>query len=371
MRLPGQIGLPSFRVLFTRFSFGSSFFLLTSIFVLPLTGGAGRVLSQAKNPVVRVIFVGDIAIEVSWQSEPPEPGPLFDPIRERLAQADLVIGNLEEPLTDYARVTPYKSRRAVAAGRDFVFRATHPDGAKALREGGIDVVTLANNHTMDYRARGLFDTLERLTAVGIIPVGAGKNLQAAEEVQVVNLKGTRIGIISLSDVVPTNFNAGENRPGIGSSKDLERVKEVVRRARPKADVLMVAFHWGKMFTSVPNRRQRAVARAARQGGADVILGAHPHVLQGVGCLAGTPVIYSAGNFVFPTSNRKARRSAIFEIVLSGSRVDSVRVIPVQLDDQGRPHLAEGEVARRILSEMKRLSTRLGADFSRGAASCRR
>jgi poly-gamma-glutamate synthesis protein (capsule biosynthesis protein) len=124
-----------------------------------------------------------------------------------------------------------------------------------------------------------------------------------------------------------------------------------------------------MFTPRPNRRQLVWARAAQQSGADLVLGAHPHVLQGIGCFGSAPVVYSAGNFVFPTRNKVARRSAIFEITLAGAKVESVRVVPVLLDSKGRPRLATGIAAESIRSEMELLSKELGAGFTGDTASC--
>ena len=368
MTLPGQAASPCTPIR------SSVLGLLASAFILilsPATSAQEPAAPEAVTPapVLRVVFVGDILLEASWKQPPPVPGPLFDHVRARLAEADLVIGNLEEPLTNYPTVTPHKNPKAVAAGRDFVFRATSPQAAQALRDAGIDIATLANNHTMDYTEQGLLDTLERLESVGVVAAGGGENLREAEQVKVFEIKGVRVGILSLSDVVPKYYWAESDRPGIASAKYLGRVRRVIRRARPQADVLIVAFHWGEMFTPRPNEREQELARVAQQAGADLVLGAHPHVLQGVGCLEGAPVVYSAGNFVFPTKNAKAKRSAIFEVAVEGGKIGAVRVVPILLDAEGIPHLATGSVARGILAEMDELSTELGATFADGSASC--
>ncbi len=344
-------------------SFAAAFVLLAFSAHLAVTA------QDQTSPVIRLTFVGDILLEAPWQQPPLPPAEFFGGVKKKLSEADLVIGNLEEPLTDFAERTPHKDPKMVIAGKDFIFRATSPDSAAALKDAGIDVAALANNHTMDYQEQGLLDTLEQLRASDIIPVGAGKNLAEADRVQIVELQGIRIGIVALSDVVPKNYWARSKSPGIAPAKYIERVRTVVRRARPHADVLVVVFHWGKMFTPRPNRRQLVWARAAQQSGADLVLGAHPHVLQGIGCFGSAPVVYSAGNFVFPTRNKLARRSAIFEITLSGAKVESVRVVPVLLDSKGRPRLATGAVAESIRWEMELLSTELGSSFTGDTASC--
>jgi len=294
---------------------------------------------------------------------------LFNEVRARLAAADLVVCNLEEPLTDWPHQTPHKNSSAVAAGRDFILRATSAVAARALAAAGIRVAGLANNHTMDYTERGLFDTLDKLDSAAILPVGGGKNIDAAERLQIVEVRGRRIGFLAFSDVVPRYYWAEENRPGIASAKDVPRLQRIIAGARPHAETLVVIFHWGKQLARQPTRRQWELARAAQRAGADLILGAHPHVLQGIGCVGRVPVVFSAGNFVFSSRRGVARRSAIFEIEFQEAHAASVRVVPVQLDEQGAPRLAEGAAAREILDEMSRFSSRLEAGFAEDTASC--
>lgn len=324
----------------------------------------------APDRSIRVFFVGDILFQASWQPKPPPPASLFDSVRDILSEADLVIGNLEEPLTNHPERTPHKNAEAVAQGRDFVFRATSPGAATALRDGGVDIVSLANNHTMDYDVQGLLDTLERLEAAGVAYAGGGRNLAEADSVKVFSIKGVRIGVVGLSDVVPPYYWATANRPGIAAAKYIRRVTEVVQAARSEVDVLIAVFHWGPMFTSEPSERQVRWARAAVEAGADAVLGAHAHVLQGIGCQGRVPVVYSAGNFIFATKNRWARRSAIFELKLEGAEIQSVGVIPVQLDDVGRPSPAASRQVQAAQAEMEGLSVALGSVWENDAAVCR-
>lgn len=359
--------------------------LLPLLLVALLVAGVPGALTAQDEPVepvepepakpepdrsIRVFFVGDILFEASWQPNPPPPASLFDAVRDILNEADLVIGNLEEPLTDHSERTPHKNAEAVAQGRDFVFRATSPGAATALRDGGVDIVSLANNHTMDYDVQGLLDTLERLEAAGVAYAGGGRNLAEADSVKVFTIKGVRIGVVGLSDVVPPYYWATPTRPGITAAKYIRRVTEVVRAARSEVDVLIAVFHWGPMFTREPSERQMRWARAAAQAGAGAVLGAHAHVLQGIGCQGRVPVVYSAGNFIFATQNRWARRSAIFELKLEGAEIQSVGVIPLQLDDAGRPSPSAPRRVQAAQAEMEELSVALGATWENNAAVCR-
>ncbi len=318
---------------------------------------------------LRIAWVGDIVMEVAWRQPPSPPKPLFDGVRKRLLDSDLVIANLESPLTDWSTMTPHKDKADIETGRDVVLRVASPDAAPALHEAGISVVGLANNHTMDYTERGFRDTLKRLRAAGVSYAGGGKNLAAAEAPLIVEIKGRKVGILSFSDVVPRYFWAENHRPGIATAKEDDRLLAAVRRARPKVDILIVALHWGVQFSQEPSPRQLSLAREAQQAGADLILGAHPHVLQGVGCLGRVPVVYSAGNFVFPTMKASTRRTAIFEFEFSSSRPPVVRLVPAVLDDRGAPQLVEGESRQSILSEMNQLSLPLGLRFDGDSGAC--
>ncbi len=321
---------------------------------------------QSANQPIRLAFAGDVLLEASWKQPPLPPAELWDGVRARLAEADLVVVNLEEPLTDWPQRTRLKNARSVAAGRDYVLRATSRDAARALRDAGVRVAALANNHTMDYEEQGMRDTLARLDGAGIVSVGGGENLESAERLRTVELRGIRFGFLSFSDVVPPGYQAGEGRAGIATAKDVSRMRGIITAARPDAAVLVVIFHWGVEKARTPSPRQRELAAAAQQSGADLILGAHPHVLQGVGCMGRVPVAYSAGNFIFPTSRAAARRTAIFEITFAAGEagakpeVDFVRLAPALIDDRGAPQLLTGGQGNSILNEMARLSWRLGA-----------
>lgn len=308
-------------------------------------------------------------MEVPWRQQMLPPNALFDGVRDRLKTADLTIANLETPLTDWAEQTPYKDKAAIETGKDVILRVSSPQAAQALAQGGIKVVGLANNHTMDFTDHGLLETFDRLRKAGVLFAGAGENLATAEDALVVQIKGRRIGILSFSDVVPRYSWAGENHPGIATGKETDRVVEAIRRARPKVDILILLLHWGTQFVSEPVPRQLFLAQQAQRAGADLVLGAHPHVLQGVGCLSRVPVVYSAGNFVFPTMSLPTRRTAIFEFEFPLTSPPSLHLVPVLIDEQGAPQLVEGDTRQDILSEMSKLSLPLGLQLTGDTGSC--
>lgn len=324
--------------------------------------------ASASGPI-RISWVGDIVMEVPWRQQMLPPNELFDGVRERLKSSDLAIANLETPLTDWTEQTPYKDKAAIETGKDVILRVGSPQAAQALAQAGIKVVGLANNHTMDFTDHGLLDSFDRLRKAGVLFAGAGENLAAAEDALIVQIKGKRIGILSFSDVVPRYSWAEENHPGIATGKEADRVVAAIRRVRPKVDILILLLHWGTQFVQEPIPRQEFLAQQAQGAGADLVLGAHPHVLQGVGCLGRVPVVYSAGNFVFPTMSLPTRRTAIFEFEFPLSGPPSLHLVPVLIDEQGAPQIVEGDTRQDILSEMSKLSQPLGLQLNGDSGSC--
>jgi poly-gamma-glutamate capsule biosynthesis protein CapA/YwtB (metallophosphatase superfamily) len=233
-----------------------------------------------------------------------------------LRQADLAFVNLETPLTT----------RGVAMEKLSVLRAD-PALAESLLAAGVDIVTLANNHMLDYGPDGLFDTLDTLDGRGIPHVGAGRTLAEARAPHILRGPGGTIGFLGFASTLPQGFAAGPNRPGVAPIRattafvveaytlleqpgtappiatyalemDLEETVESVRALRPQVDYLVVAGHWGVVGQDLVMDYQREVAHALIDAGADLILGHHPHRLHGVEWYRGKPVFYSLGNFVF-------------------------------------------------------------------------
>jgi len=220
----------------------------------------------------------------------------FARIAHHLRAADLVLVNLEGPFTTRGKRVP----------KNFNFRA-HPSMAAALARAGIGAVSLANNHVMDYGVVGMQDTLAVLDRAGIVGFGAGMRLRAARQGAVVERRGLRIGLLGYlflgNSLEPPEIFATGGRPGVAghprSEEALEAmVREDVRRLRPQVDALAVSFHWGREKRYEPEPYQRRIGRAAMDAGADVVVGHHPHVVQGIEAYGRGLIAYSLGNFVF-------------------------------------------------------------------------
>jgi poly-gamma-glutamate synthesis protein (capsule biosynthesis protein) len=195
---------------------------------------------------------------------------------------------------------------------------------------GFDVLTLSNNHSVDFGRGALLDTLRFVRAAGIKPIGAGPTAAAAHRPALVEAGGLRVAFLGYSDVNPLGFPAESSSPGTARA-DLSAIDADVRAARRRADVVVCFFHCGTELHREPEPRPQQFAAACRQAGAQVVLGAHPHVFGGViRPSSRTLVAWTLGNFVFPSSGVPAR-TGILEVRLDARGVRGYRVLPVQID----------------------------------------
>jgi len=237
-----------------------------------------------------------------------------------LRDADITVGNLETAV----------STRGVAAAKEYTFRGP-PGALPPVRDvAGFDVLTLANNHTVDFGRDALLDTVRAVRAAGIAPIGAGATAARARRPAIVEEGGLKVAFLGYSDVNPAGFNATADTPGTAAA-DVSAITADVHAALRRADVAVCFFHWGVELHAEPNGRQQVFAGACLNAGARLVLGAHPHVLGGLS--RPTPrslVAWTLGNFVFPSSGPTAR-TAILRADLDASGVRGYRLLPVTID----------------------------------------
>jgi poly-gamma-glutamate synthesis protein (capsule biosynthesis protein) len=244
-----------------------------------------------------------------------------------LRDADITVGNLETAV----------STRGIAAVKEFTFRGPPAALVPMRTVAGFDVLTLANNHTVDFGRDSLLDTVKAVHAAGIQTIGAGANDAQARRPAIVEAGGLRVALLGYSDVNPAGFNATSTSPGTAKA-DIAAITTDVHAALRRADVAVCFFHWGTELHPSPDSRQQQFAAACLNAGARLVLGAHPHVLGGVA----TPsphalVAWTLGNFVFP-SGSVTGRTAILHVALGADGVRGYRLVPVRIDGF-RPRLA--------------------------------
>ncbi|MCS6862290.1 MAG: CapA family protein, partial [Abditibacteriales bacterium] len=320
---------------------------------------------------VTLAAVGDVLPEPSWIASPPPLARLLAGVRDPLFAADIAFANLETPLTNFPHPTPHKSPTAIALKRDWIFRARRPDAATGLAEGGITIVSLANNHTLDYQAQGLRDTIRRLESVGVLWCGVGTTARAALAPRYVTVGDVTFAFIAAahSSSTPRGFFAPQTPPltkdgsskvrlGVASADNISLLLSAIRQARANADVVAVSLHWGIEKKPFPEAWQRTLAHRLIDAGADVILGHHPHVLQGVERYKGKIILFSLGNFVFDSAPTRWQ-SAIAFITFDPLRKDlHLQMLPVRIHNYGRVTLATGRDADAVRRQIEARSAPL-------------
>jgi poly-gamma-glutamate capsule biosynthesis protein CapA/YwtB (metallophosphatase superfamily) len=322
--------------------------------LLALCGCRNARLEAVSSPpaVVTLAAVGDLLLDrgVGEKIAREGSGYPFAAVAETLTGADIAFGNLECPL----------SAKGTRVAKRYSFQA-RPETVACLVKGGFDLLSLANNHSMDCGRTGLVETMQELERHGIHWCGAGRTRREAETATVLTSKGLRVAFVGFGDFLPEGSFLRDDRPTIAFA-GAERVRAAVAAARSRADVVVASFHWGIEYESRPHPRQEALAEAAVRAGADLVLGHHPHVLQGLeivpsgGARGGRPALiaYSLGNFLFDRRTGRALQSVILRCALTRRGLAGAELTPVQLDPI-RPRPASGPVAQTILARLARLS----------------
>ncbi len=274
----------------------------------------------------------------------------FERVAPILADADITVANLEGTFTEGG--TP--------ADKKYVFR-TPPRDAAGLALAGIDVVSLANNHALDFGPEGLRDTIAALDAVGIAHSGAGENDMAARRPAILPVRGLRVAFLSYAATADASAAAAD-ADGVAWGT-VDTISEDVKRARGQADVVVVSLHAGNEYADEPSDTQRLLAQAAIEAGATLVLGHHPHVLQRWEFRGPSFVAYSLGNFVFDLDGDDLAQlgpapfqTVALKISVSASGVEKVEPIPVYIDpEEDRPRLAGPAEAEAILDRIQQLA----------------
>ncbi len=235
-----------------------------------------------------------------------------------------------------------------------------PRLAAGLADAGVDVVNMANNHAVDQGQAALLDSIRRVEAAGVKVVGVGRNASAARQPAIVQASnGATIGFLGWTDIIWPGYAAGSG-PGVATARtDMSLVTQAIRRLKQHVDYVVVCFHWGIEYTDMPIADQVAEAHAAIDAGADLVIGHHPHVLQGVQLYKGHFIIYSLGDLVFDHYSLATGQTVLVSAVLSPHGVKAT-LIPVYASSNGIPAIVTGAAGRAILLHMQQISAPLGA-----------
>jgi poly-gamma-glutamate synthesis protein (capsule biosynthesis protein) len=316
-------------------------------------GGTGEASpAQGRGPLgsgkpVVFAFGGDIHFEGMLKGKlAASPSTLLDPIEPVLERADLAVVNLETAVTN----------GGAAMTKEYVFKAPATAYA-ALRGGGADVASLANNHGMDYGVEGLRDSMAAARKYRFPVIGAGMDAKRAYAPYRKTIDGQRIAVIGatqvLDDHLISSWTAGPGKPGLASAKNVARLVEEVKRARKTSDTVVVFLHWGVEAEGCPSSRQKSLASALVLAGADIIVGGHAHRQQGAGRMKGALVGYGLGNFVWYGTTELSTRTGVLLVEATGRRIDSYEWVPARISG-GVPRPLSGTARKNEIAAWRKL-----------------
>jgi len=252
---------------------------------------------------------------------------------------------------------PYSNRGTPTPGKKFTFRAK-PETVGFMHDLGADIVSLANNHAYDHGPDALLDTFDTLNEAGIPYVGAGRNIEEAMKPVYFIAGGMKISFVSATQIErslpPDTKEATETEPGVLRTLDPEKFLSVIREAKKNSDFCIAYVHWGSENVNEYEAAQAELAKAYADAGADLIMGDHPHVLQGIEYIGDVPVFYSLGNYWF---NSKTLDNCLVEAVLQDKKIKSLQFIPCMQYSCATHEVQQGSGDfERILGNMRDWST---------------
>lgn len=313
-----------------------------------------RLLEPRGQVRLSVGALGDVGLVGSARARARREGvdAAFSALVPGLEKADLRFANLEMPFGEADWVQP--GRTAEFWQDDAV--------ASGLARAGVQVVSVANNHLMDCGTRGMLRTLDACRAAGLATVGAGVDLAAARAPARLEVRGQRVVVLAYAATHGDAARAGH--PGV-APLDIDLIREDMKHWRPEADVLIVSAHWGTMYVDYPPPRVIELARAIERQGADLILGHHPHVIQGFQRHGRCLTLFSLGESAFNSrsgdfhatlASELRREAAVFSASLAEE--PGLDIEPLWLDTDGFPTPADAATAERIRERILRISARI-------------
>lgn len=287
-------------------------------------------LDRKEKTEAHILFVGDIMfsrqIAKIAENKNDKEYP-FGMIRKKLKEADLVVANLENPVSD----------GGVLSGSIYSFRAK-PEVVTQLVDNNIKVVSLANNHIWDYGRGAFFDTMENLEKAGVLYSGIGESVSKAHTPVVISNKGTKIAFLSYTDIAPSFLSEKDSVPAV-AFPDPETIKEDIIQAKTVADIVVVMFHWGEEYFTIHNLSQEYFAHLTIDAGADLVIGHHPHVPQEVEMYKGKYIAYSLGNFIFDQNfSLDTGRGLMLDVSVVDGKITGAKPIAIKFSPQFEPFL---------------------------------
>ncbi|KMY54116.1 capsular biosynthesis protein [Bacillus sp. FJAT-27231] len=310
-------------------------------------------VSPREDQLLTMTMVGDVMMGRHVEEVIKRQGSdyLFRYVRPYFDNSDYVSGNFEHPILK-ENVSKYSE------ADKSIHLHTNPDVAKTVKNAGFTVLNLANNHLMDYQEKGLQDTLDVFESSNIDYVGAGRNRKdAKDQINYQDVNGVRVATLGFTDTFTSGSIATSEQNGLLSTNPDVLFEMIVKAKDSKqgnADLVVVNVHWGQEYDTEASPRQKALAKAMVDAGADIIIGHHPHVLQSFDVYKQGVIFYSLGNFVFDQGWTRTKDTAMVQYNLADNGKASIDVIPMQIEEAApRPatnYLDKKRVYRQLTKE---------------------
>lgn len=320
--------------------------------------------SEKEVPELRFMAVGDIMLGRGVGARLNKAGGFdkaFEDVAPLLNEGDIVFANLESPLTASTHSLDPKGKIVLKA---------KPEAVSALTQAGFNMVSLANNHMMDYYEKGLYDTMSTLDENGILHTGGGSNIDEARKPVIMEVNGIKVGLLAYTDMAELTFAgnpylsyaAKDDKSGLAPRK-YEIVLEDVKKLREQVDLVAVSLHWGIEDSFKITADQVEFAHNLIDNGADIILGHHPHQFQGMEIYKGKPIMYSMGNFIFDQNDPENQEGFIIDMKYRGTELVQFSAIPVRTIEKTYVRIQTGENASELIKRQVGLCSDLGTTFN--------
>ncbi|PED41232.1 CapA family protein [Bacillus cereus] len=288
--------------------------------------------------IFTMTMVGDVMMgrNIKEISERYGPTYVFRYTLPYFENSDYVSGNFENPVL-------LKTKEQYEKAEKYIHLETQRQAVVATKEAGFTILNLANNHMMDYGEKGLRDTLQVFKEENLDYIGAGENLTDAKNIVYQDLNGVRVASLGFTDAYVDGFIATKEQAGVlNMNPDIffELIRKAKKSKEGNADLVIVNAHWGDEYDTEANPRQKALAKAMVDAGADIIIGHHPHVLQSFEVYKNSIIFYSLGNFIFDQGWTRTKDSALVQYHLQNNGLAKVEIVPLKIKE-GTPRPVAG------------------------------
>lgn len=292
--------------------------------------------SVKENNDIKISFTGDVSPSrhiLDTFSNEFQPEDLYTDVKNIWEDSDLTLINLEAVALK-GNVSEYTE------GSGNIFLHTDEENITAIKNSGIDLVALANNHSADYGRVGMVDTMSLLDESDLEYIGLGMNKDESQEAYIEDFGNKRIGIQNLTDVIPGSISSSTSLPGAATTNHLNYLS-VLEDNFNRADYNIVVIHWGSEYTINPDKDVMELGRELIDLGADLVIGSHPHVLHPVEKYNDGIIAYSMGNTIFDQVVSRTDQSAIGSLYLKGDNTQLLEFVPIQIRE-GRPEKTDNK-----------------------------